>query len=114
MRATPGTAASNSIPRSATASARGCARRSARSAPMSPTVSASASFAFTSRWASTSEMRRALFVGVALAAVLVVAVAAALAWLLGTEEGLRLVLERATRATQGQLVVEEPRGALAG
>lgn len=59
-------------------------------------------------------MKRALLVVVALALVLVVAAALSLAWLLGTEEGLRVALSRAVRASQGRLVVEEPRGALAG
>ena len=57
---------------------------------------------------------RVLFVGVALAAAIVVAVAAGLAWLLGTEEGLRVAAARAMSASRGRLVIEEPHGALAG
>src|ERR1044071_1809921 len=59
-------------------------------------------------------MKRALLVSSALVLLLVVAAGAGLAWLLGTEQGLRLALTRAVGASQGRLVVEEPRGALAG
>ena len=59
-------------------------------------------------------MKRALLVTACLAVALVLAAAAGVAWLLGTEDGLRLVMTRAASGSQGRLQIEEPRGALAG
>ena len=36
------------------------------------------------------------------------------AWVLGTEDGLRIALSQVVKGSQGRLIVEEPRGALAG
>ena len=59
-------------------------------------------------------MKRVLTGVVGLALVLAFAAGVGLAWLLGTQEGLRWALARAVAASQGRLAVEEARGALAG
>jgi translocation and assembly module TamB len=59
-------------------------------------------------------MKRVLTGVAALVLVLVFVVGVGLAWLLGTQEGLRWTLARAVDASDGRLLVEDARGALAG
>jgi translocation and assembly module TamB len=59
-------------------------------------------------------MKRALLITAGFVIVLVLAAAAGLAWLLGSEDGLRLLATKAVGGSQGRLQIEEPHGALAG